>query len=883
MGYGAPDQKWLDLALTLMPQAQPVRTEESQWTVFRRRIRTRPEEPFMSRMPRSLFFAAWMVCVGLEIASAQLVTEGPVRAEEEDALVGVWLDPFAIAVEDVLTASLDDIAAELNVQDGIELLDLRVVAVTQEGTVYVAGESAFADPPFDRMTNETHVWTSGDGGSTWSLLITRQPGNRCDYDARLHAAALHPDGKSVFLAFAAAIYLDSRLLPKPGDAAGATAIHVSQNGEFLYAATRDLRAQCEFSTRHISSAGIYRVSLWETRLRWEVVTRQYMSAIQPVTRIGSDPDNPDVVYYGNENLLYRAEWLPPEAYGWSTVDAAGVPGHVTFRGELATAQEFLRVQEQYAIGWTKRDSDFRYQWRGFLFGHQGVAYASYRGEFSHLVSEGHIASRDAGVSWHFVGGQQSFSRPSFSLAADARGYLDISGQSISGQDLSVGSWNVDPVDPLTVYAILRGQDLVYQSYDHGFTWTALGHGLPTLTISGVGIDSLGSIYLPVADEVFTKPVARRVARVRDVAVPPFVGRGDKVTVTAHINAWPALDRPPPAELEVRFLLEPEFSTSPKPESWIDMNDSGEASDSVAGDGMWSGALEIDHRRLYGSYGLIVAATLPGQPSTRASHRANTRIVPKQPYRVFADEFQQDWRCESSAGDPILSSSEHAHTGTSALRVEGDVTCHWDGIPPIHPYHRTLEMWAYSESGTDLLYVQDLTQRDDLPSIPAGQWVQLSIAAESLHASPEIPSSERREIEPALIRQLRFRSSTPVWLDDIRLTSAHPDAPRDDPTAIVGPVVTLPAQSSMSPVFPNPFNAMADIPFHLERSLSVRLTVYNIAGQQVRLLVNGRRSPGAHSVAWDGRDDQGRPASTGVYLFHLETDGQVHGRRAVLLR
>ena len=88
---------------------------------------------------------------------------------------------------------------------------------------------------------------------------------------------------------------------------------------------------------------------------------------------------------------------------------------------------------------------------------------------------------------------------------------------------------------------------------------------------------------------------------------------------------------------------------------------------------------------------------------------------------------------------------------------------------------------------------------------------------------------------------------------------------------------------MSPVFPNPFNAMAVIPFHLKKSVAMRLTVFNIAGQQVRLLVDDRRQPGTYHVAWDSRDDEGRLASSGVYLFRLEMDEQMHGQRAVLLR
>ena len=69
--------------------------------------------------------------------------------------------------------------------------------------------------------------------------------------------------------------------------------------------------------------------------------------------------------------------------------------------------------------------------------------------------------------------------------------------------------------------------------------------------------------------------------------------------------------------------------------------------------------------------------------------------------------------------------------------------------------------------------------------------------------------------------------------------------------------------------PNPFNPATSIQYMLTEASNVRLLIYNILGQQVRVLVNGAQLAGTHSVVWDGRDAFGRDVSSGLYLYRLE--------------
>jgi flagellar hook assembly protein FlgD len=66
---------------------------------------------------------------------------------------------------------------------------------------------------------------------------------------------------------------------------------------------------------------------------------------------------------------------------------------------------------------------------------------------------------------------------------------------------------------------------------------------------------------------------------------------------------------------------------------------------------------------------------------------------------------------------------------------------------------------------------------------------------------------------------------------------------------------------------------------------VGLNIYNAAGQVVRTLVDEEQAPraGGHTVRWDGRDDNGRPVASGVYLYRLTSGGESRVRKLVLVR
>jgi tetratricopeptide (TPR) repeat protein len=84
-------------------------------------------------------------------------------------------------------------------------------------------------------------------------------------------------------------------------------------------------------------------------------------------------------------------------------------------------------------------------------------------------------------------------------------------------------------------------------------------------------------------------------------------------------------------------------------------------------------------------------------------------------------------------------------------------------------------------------------------------------------------------------------------------------------------------------FPNPFNPSTTISFLLPKDAICTLEVFNIRGQKVKTLINETRFAGNHSVVWNGLDDNGKPVSSGLYLYRLTTPNSSQTNKMLLLK
>lgn len=117
----------------------------------------------------------------------------------------------------------------------------------------------------------------------------------------------------------------------------------------------------------------------------------------------------------------------------------------------------------------------------------------------------------------------------------------------------------------------------------------------------------------------------------------------------------------------------------------------------------------------------------------------------------------------------------------------------------------------------------------------------------------------------------------ILIADEVVSAAEAETPAESaPDSLDAPVLN-------SSAAPNPFNPRTVIRFELPDEAAISLVIFNGRGERVRSLWNGVLPRGPQAQKWDGRDDRGRPVSSGVYFYRLVVRDAVETRRLVLLR
>jgi len=141
--------------------------------------------------------------------------------------------------------------------------------------------------------------------------------------------------------------------------------------------------------------------------------------------------------------------------------------------------------------------------------------------------------------------------------------------------------------------------------------------------------------------------------------------------------------------------------------------------------------------------------------------------------------------------------------------------------------------------------------------------------------------------------IRFKTTSLIPMDDLRdeVLLALADLPpiEEEVVEAVETAVETSDQASIPQAFslaqnaPNPFNSNTVIRFALPQPSQVELTIYNLLGQPVAVLVQGPSAAGTFSVRWDGRDQAGHELTSGVYLYQLRAGEYTAVRKLLLLQ
>lgn len=95
--------------------------------------------------------------------------------------------------------------------------------------------------------------------------------------------------------------------------------------------------------------------------------------------------------------------------------------------------------------------------------------------------------------------------------------------------------------------------------------------------------------------------------------------------------------------------------------------------------------------------------------------------------------------------------------------------------------------------------------------------------------------------------------------------------------------SLPDRISLSQNYPNPFNLETILSFSLPHAAEVELAVYNILGQKVRRLITAKLPAGYHTISWDGRNESGGVAASGLYFYRLSVGEFSETKKMMLIK
>jgi hypothetical protein len=166
--------------------------------------------------------------------------------------------------------------------------------------------------------------------------------------------------------------------------------------------------------------------------------------------------------------------------------------------------------------------------------------------------------------------------------------------------------------------------------------------------------------------------------------------------------------------------------------------------------------------------------------------------------------------------------------------------------------------------------------------------------EVLYKPYSAPASQWQSVEkPGTARSHNLTNLSPTVWYEMKIASIYNPGPNEvyleSTTQLVNfqyispneDLLNVPGMALTN--YPNPFKPNTTIAFQLKEAGETSLTVYNIKGQLVKSLLNKPMSSGAHSLAWDGRDNDGKLCSSGIYYMRLNCGTQMQMRKLLILK
>jgi N-acetylneuraminic acid mutarotase len=91
------------------------------------------------------------------------------------------------------------------------------------------------------------------------------------------------------------------------------------------------------------------------------------------------------------------------------------------------------------------------------------------------------------------------------------------------------------------------------------------------------------------------------------------------------------------------------------------------------------------------------------------------------------------------------------------------------------------------------------------------------------------------------------------------------------------------QFSLNQNYPNPFNSETTIEYNISKSGNVNLSIYNLLGERIKVLINDFQYYGSYEIQWNGKDDSGNSLPKGIYILELSLNDYKKSKNMILIK
>jgi hypothetical protein len=103
------------------------------------------------------------------------------------------------------------------------------------------------------------------------------------------------------------------------------------------------------------------------------------------------------------------------------------------------------------------------------------------------------------------------------------------------------------------------------------------------------------------------------------------------------------------------------------------------------------------------------------------------------------------------------------------------------------------------------------------------------------------------------------------------------------TPVAQPASLAKIVSPSSKIFPNPFSCSAKIEYYVPMASFVKVSIFDLSGKLVRVLINGNKMAGNFTDQWDGRSNEGKIVAAGQYYYNIQIGNFITNKKVIMLR